>query len=159
MLAITACYADASGKFHRTLFRAGAGFSTQRVMRNPRRNFIGQWRRYKNVKAAELIERLEAYGELHGIKVPTSLMSLSRIEGAKQNFSIDFLHAVADVLATGKDDPTPGDLLNINPFAGALDATRTIEQMSPRQRRIAQGVLTAMLQEDQKNFEAGPSDT
>jgi len=123
-----------------------------------RRNYIAQWRKFKQLTAVELADRLAEYAEMHGVNIPTTKASISRIEHGGQNFSVDLLHAIAAVLATGEDDPKPGDLLERNPFKGVLQAESFIQALNDRQQKKALGVLHAMFGEDQEGYRADTSD-
>lgn len=81
-----------------------------------RKNYILQWRKKAGYTQKEVIDRLRelASGDQSepDLRIPTTEASLSRIENGTQNFAIDTLEALAEVL--GADEA--GWLLDRNPL-------------------------------------------
>lgn len=158
MLSYTACNPVATPKLHGVAFSAPPPAATMATMADKRRNFVKHWRTFKGLTGPEFVDKLAGYADMFGVKLPETTASLSRIENGQQNFSMDFLEAAAAVLATGEDDPTPGDLIARNPFEGMVEVVRFVQDLSPRQQRQAWGVLQAMFAEEQKGYRGEPAE-
>lgn len=122
------------------------------AMKLKRRNYIAQWRKFKHLSAVELADLLAEFADMHGVQIPVTKASISRIEGGTQNFSVDLLYAIAEVLKTGEDDPTAGDLLSRNPFRGVLEVESFVQALNDRDQRKALGVLRSVFTDEQEEF-------
>lgn len=114
-------------------------------MERKRPNYIAHWRRAQNMSRSDLAEKLAEYVESHpGEKLPTTEASLSRIETGEQNFKINFLEAVAEILGMER----AGDLLDRNPFDGLGEAISIFDKMDDGQRQRAVSILRAVFEID-----------
>lgn len=75
-----------------------------------RRNFIRQWREYRELTQEQMAERMTEWLQRHGVRDGYSYATLGRLERGLIPYSQDVLEAAADALQT-----TPASLIMRDP--------------------------------------------
>lgn len=109
------------------------GFAMPKPPAQRRKNYIAQWRRFRNsMTQEELADRAQL-----------SAPGLSQIETGKVNYTHESLGRIAEALGC-----TRGDLLEVDPFAIDELGRLTREMSDPSTRRRAARLLEALLKAD-----------
>ena len=128
------CKSDVKPKLHPAAFPPYIGCAIVVSMAH-RPTYLAQWRQFRGLTQAQVIDRLLAFQD--GL-IPTTAASLSRIENGRQVYNQRILEALADIYNTD-----PGALL-INDPTKEGKVLDLLARLPAQDREQAEAMLEAM---------------
>lgn len=142
----TPCKSFVKPELHRAAFSA---YARCRIL-SPvpeRTTFLGEWRRYRRLTQAQVVDRLAIHDDE---KLPKTGASLSRLEKGKQPYGQRVLEALADIYGTD-----PASLLAVDPTKEG-HIIDLLARMTPDDRERAEVMLHALAEPRQAWKGPGP---